>query len=432
MTTPATIFASAAADVTLDRVRQVVDQQLPEGLTLEYKETYANSVVKSVAAMGNSYGGIILVGVRDGAGSDRIVGVDEGEIVKIVNACHDSLEPPWEPEVIPVPLDDGSDRFVLVVRIDPAKVPRPLLLSGAAPVRLQGRNALANRDQLAFLFSESASVSTLTRQVLNPPILPTTVDGSPDADLILRSGLWVPLGEAACWRPLSEVGIEHLSGALNASPLGVELQRWAGNLGISGLNLFRRRGFNRARRARLTWEAVTSEPQRFPVESIAELVVPESYGASATMLSLTVDVVLRIRSIIAPEGLINGMPWRLSVPDLYSLAAGLLAGLTDPNVVTALADVAGIDPVLVGQPVSAYLITGPPVDELLYLQELRAVAGAGGSHGANLLADPTIDLGSPEGRRAQLSTWMQQVALDAGLQGMERLLGMLIEGGNLP
>ena len=40
------------------------------------------------------------------------------------------------------------------MRIDAARAPRPLLISGAAPVRLQGRNATADRSRLAQLFSE--------------------------------------------------------------------------------------------------------------------------------------------------------------------------------------------------------------------------------------------------------------------------------------
>ena len=427
MTSPATLFSSSAADVTLDRVRQLVDQNLPEGLTLEYKQAYTSSLVKSVAAMANSYGGLILVGVLDGAGTDRIAGVEEDEVVTIINACHDSLEPPWEPEVIPVALEDGSGRFVLVVRVDAARAPRPLLLAGAAPVRLQGRNAVASRDQLAALFTDGGSVTALTRQVISPPTMEMNPDGSPTADLILRSGLWIPLGEAARWRPLSERSIEHLSATLNRSPLGAELLRWAGNLGISGLNQFGRHGFNRARRARLVWQAVVSDPVRHPVEAIAELVVPESYGASASSFSLTVDIVLRVRSYLTPGDVAPATPWRIPVPELSDLIDGLLGGLTDPAVVSALADIASIDPVLVGQPASAYLYTGPAVDELLYLQALTPVVGAGGSHGASLMADPTIDLSTPEGRLVQLDTWMQQIALDAGLKGMEELLLSLRE-----
>jgi predicted HTH transcriptional regulator len=44
-------------------MRTLVAQNLPESLTLEYKEQYSSSLVETVAAMANSYGGLILVGV---------------------------------------------------------------------------------------------------------------------------------------------------------------------------------------------------------------------------------------------------------------------------------------------------------------------------------------------------------------------------------
>ena len=113
-------------------------------------------MVKSVAAMANSYGGLILVGVTDQPGPGRLAGVPEQALVQIVNACHEQLEPPWQPEIVPVPLTaEAGGRYILVMRIDAARAPRPLLISGAAPVRLQGRNATADRSRLAQLFSET-------------------------------------------------------------------------------------------------------------------------------------------------------------------------------------------------------------------------------------------------------------------------------------
>jgi hypothetical protein len=421
-----TLFASSAPGVTLDRVRQLIEQNLPEGLTLEYKEAYSSSLVKSVAAMANSYGGIILVGVRDGAGADRIAGVSEEAIVQIINACHDSLAPPWEPEVIPLQLDDGSDNLVLVVRVDPARAPRPLLLNGAAPVRLQGRNAVADSHRLAALFGEDHP-SALARQRMQQPVLPTRTDGSSDADLVLRSGFWVPLGDAASWRPLPDSGVDRLKEVLNKSALGQMLGRWAGLLGVPGLNPFERKGFNRARRARLVWQAVASGPVTYPVEAVADLVLPQSYGY-ADSLSFTVDIVMRVRAL-AEVAKANGFPvispWRIAVADLYATVDGLLEGLTDDGVVQALADVAGIDPAIVPQPLSAHLITEAAVEDLLHLDGLVLIKGAGGSHGANLAADPTRDLADWADRHGQIDAWMQQIALDAGLRGMEQLLARL-------
>lgn len=90
--------------MTLERVRELVAIGQPESLTLESTEKYTPKIPTSVAAMANSYGGLILVGVTERSVGDRIIGVPEDAIVQIVNGCHQTLEPPWEPEIIPVPL----------------------------------------------------------------------------------------------------------------------------------------------------------------------------------------------------------------------------------------------------------------------------------------------------------------------------------------
>jgi predicted HTH transcriptional regulator len=132
------LFACAAADMTIERVRELVSQDPPESLTLEFKEQYSPGVVKSVAAMANTYGGLILVGVTDRPGPNRLSGVPDSAVVQIANACHEALEPPWQPEIIPVPLDQSAGLYIVVIRVDPARAPRPLLMSGGAPIRLQG------------------------------------------------------------------------------------------------------------------------------------------------------------------------------------------------------------------------------------------------------------------------------------------------------
>jgi len=102
------LFACSPADVTLERVRELVGQDLPESLTLEYRERYSPSLVKSVAAMANSYGGLVLVGVKDQPGPERLAGLPEQAVVQIVDACHQKLEPPWQPELIPVRMTDDA------------------------------------------------------------------------------------------------------------------------------------------------------------------------------------------------------------------------------------------------------------------------------------------------------------------------------------
>lgn len=83
---------------------------------------------------------------------------------------------------------------------------------------------------------------------------------------------------------------------------------------------------------------------------------------------------------------------------------------------------AGIDPVIMPLPANLDFVTGLDVSDLLQTDGLAKIPGAGPSRGANLLTNPTLDLAKPQDRKIQLDDWLQQIALDAGLSGMESLL----------
>ena len=54
-----------------------------------------DTIARGVAALGNAYGGLLLVGVTD----DRIVrGVKEKAIESVADHCAAKIEPPWVPE----------------------------------------------------------------------------------------------------------------------------------------------------------------------------------------------------------------------------------------------------------------------------------------------------------------------------------------------
>jgi hypothetical protein len=83
---------------------------------------------------------------------------------------------------------------------------------------------------------------------------------------------------------------------------------------------------------------------------------------------------------------------------------GLGATLTDQNVLSALADLAGIDPLVVPRPANLDLVTDPSVTDLLDLAGLIQAEDAGTSHGANLLANPALDVRDPATARNKSTT----------------------------
>ncbi|MGH3783093.1 MAG: AlbA family DNA-binding domain-containing protein [Pseudonocardiaceae bacterium] len=427
------LLYAAESDVTIERVRALVKQVGPEAPTIEYKEQMADSIARGVAALANTYGGLLLVGVTD---TSRIVkGVKERTIESVAEHCAAKIEPPWVPPIIPVPLGQGSDLYVLVLRVVPGQHPRPLLVDGVAPVRHQNTSHPADWQRLRDLFAEAGAVLQDDAWTIQIPSLPQGADGTSDSnvDLIIRSGLDLPVSREAKWRPLSERTVAAFTDALERSSLTSVMASIAlGGALTGGSDSFRPRGLNRSRTVTLQWWcAPDGWPQDWakPVEATVRLAVPGSYGSFNRNLRVEIDVVVRrsppaeiVRQQSADGQQVHLPAWRITVHQLGELIDAMLATLSGKDVVGPLADLAGIDPVAVPQPRVMHMVTERPVTEVLDTTGLRLIPEAGVSKGAHLLADPALDLADEDDRREQVTAWVTQIALDAGLRGMEQLL----------
>jgi hypothetical protein len=89
--------------------------------------------------MANLHGGLIFIGITD---QDRkIVGVPREVMAYVADVLATHLESPrWQPEMIEVPLDDGSGRCLLVLRVNPDTAPRPVFVQLTARFSKEKRN----------------------------------------------------------------------------------------------------------------------------------------------------------------------------------------------------------------------------------------------------------------------------------------------------
>ncbi len=423
------LLHAAPSEFTIERVRALVHQVGPEAPTVEYKEKMADSVARGVAALANTYGGLLLIGVTDKTRSAK--GVNEKTIDAVADHCHAKIEPPWVPEIIPVPLGQGSDLYVLVLRIVPGLHPRPLLVDGVAYVRDHSTTHAANWHRLKELFAETVSAQEPAWN-LHAPDLPRSSQGGPDStvDFVIRTGLNFPVSAEALWRPLSERTVDAFADGLNTSRLNSMLRRLSmGPTWNGGLSPFERWGFNRSRDVRLRWSAV---PERWPteteppVQAMAHLQVPGAYGQHEQRLKVELDVIARISDItdVLQRGVRHIEPTRerISVHRLAGLVDAMVDAMVNPSVVAPLAELAAIDPLAVPQPRNVHIVMGRPVSEVLDTAALTPIPNAGGSHGAHLLVDPALDLADSAERWKQVTLWIEQAALDAGLLGMETTL----------
>ena len=433
--TQSLLYAAAESDVTIERVRALVKQVGPEAPTIEYKENMATSIAWGVAALANTYGGLLLVGVTD---DRQMRGVKEKTIESIAEHCQAKIEPPWVPPIVPVRLRADMDLFVLVLRVVPGQHPRPLLVDGVAPVRHQNTTHPADWQRLRDLFAEAGTVVQDDAWTIQAPSVPQGTDGTPDStvDLVIRSGLDFPVSREAKWRALSERTVDAFTHALTLSLLDEVMAGIALGATFRGSSdSFSPRGLNRSRAVTLTWWGAPDgwPPDRpKPVEASVRLTVPGSYGQVNQNLRVEIDIVVR-RSTwpkIILDQVSDGPPipfpprW-ITTQELGELIDAMLATLTSKDIIEPLADLAGIDPIAVPQPRVMHMVTARPVIDVLDTTGLRPIPEAGVSKGAHLLADPARDLADEDDRREQVAAWLTQIAMDAGLRGMEQLLDRL-------
>jgi hypothetical protein len=432
VTSAQSLLYAAPSDITIDRVRSLVKQVGPESPTLEYKAQMADTIAKGVAALANTYGGLLLVGVAD----DRTVrGVKEKTIESVAEHCAAKIEPPWVPEIIRVPLGQGSDLHVLVLRVVPGRHPRPLLVDGVAYVRHQNTTHPADWQRLKELFTEAAVARQEEVWNLHAPNLPQGPDGAPDStvDFILRSGLNFTVAPEAEWRPLAEAVVDAFINVLNRSSLNSALRRFSlAGAPVGGMDPFHREGHNRSRMVRLVWWGVPSgwpEGKPGPIEASVCVEVPGGYGNANAHMRIEADVLVRYTAVGEvtrgrfPERVGAILPqWHVPPLQLGELMDALVGTLAGRDVVAPLADLSGIDPEAIPQPRVMHMVAGRAITEVLDTTGLRQIPGAGYSGGAHLLADPALDLKDDDDRSEQIRRWLIQIALDAGMTGMENVL----------
>jgi hypothetical protein len=326
----------------------------------------------------------------------------EAEIREFVDGCHSRLEPPsWLPEIIAVPLETDrepgsprSPRGLVVIRVDADTAPRPVMCDGTVPIRTHGSTVKADRERIAVLFAEEPRLTSRYAVDLPTPSLNRQGDGSTDIDLVLRGGVSIPMDPMATWRPLSERGISALAAALDKSRVVKSISSVT-NGGISPSGLFDRHGFNRSNHARLarTWTSDPTQPPTFEV--VAEVELSGAGGAGGGLLRCRLDVVVRLSAWTHRYNPSPPERWRCTIPELAELIEGLTASLVDDGVTSALAGLAVTDSAAVLPPSVLHFVTGPEVGQLLDPYGLSAIPGAGTSHGARVMADPTADLTDP-------------------------------------
>ena len=173
---------------------------LTESMTLELKrQRSSNNVAEAVAALANSDGGVVLVGVDD-KGTDvreRFVGVTPDEHDRLIGHLRSLLDP--IPEVIPVAMPN-KDALIIVLRVRADDYLHPVLVGGKVVYRVPGATVPADRQRVVDLLRrDERQVTTGIKlpsmaRLTDPARTPLWTDDNDSIESVVRviGGLVLP------------------------------------------------------------------------------------------------------------------------------------------------------------------------------------------------------------------------------------------------
>lgn len=118
------MFTLKPEEVNFEKIESFCKEQIPEGETIEYKGDFPSNLEKSISAMANTYGGIILIGVEaDQTTNTPILPIkgrefSKGLEEKVTSICLRKIYHPYIPwvKVCPFKNEEGEENCVVFIR----------------------------------------------------------------------------------------------------------------------------------------------------------------------------------------------------------------------------------------------------------------------------------------------------------------------------
>jgi hypothetical protein len=229
------LYDVPASDVTYELLEGFVNDALEtnlltESMTLELKRRRTlSNVAEAVAALANSDGGIVLVGVDDKGSDirDRFVGVPRDEHDRLVDHLRSLLDP--IPEVIPVAVPN-KNALIIVLRVRAENYLHPVMVGGKVVYRVPGATVPADRQRVVDLLrrDEGQAATGMKLPVMPrltaPAQVPLWTDGASAIESVVRIMGGLVLPSRALDRPwLTTAARDAIVESLNASviPAGI-------------------------------------------------------------------------------------------------------------------------------------------------------------------------------------------------------------------
>lgn len=148
------LFGKPLNEVTVNDVKLFCDKQIKEGINLDYKKDLnPKSIVKAIAAMGNTRGGWLIVGVEDKDDKPHlpVVGMDFVEHIEltITNIVLSHMSSPLIPIIHVCPPDKDDKTFVIMYVPESIDAPHWLFNKKELYVRVEQRTDHTDWERFA-------------------------------------------------------------------------------------------------------------------------------------------------------------------------------------------------------------------------------------------------------------------------------------------
>lgn len=132
---------------TIEILNELIKHPDVENETLDFKERRMGELAKDIAAMANTSGGILALGIEqtdDGFSKDGWDKGDEDKSKKQISDHLYKIQP--VPKINPVPLYDTNGKFYWIVAVEPVIKHRPYMINGQCFIRVGSNTMGASRE----------------------------------------------------------------------------------------------------------------------------------------------------------------------------------------------------------------------------------------------------------------------------------------------
>ena len=161
-------------DISWESVEEFCRGLVPEGTTVDYKHDWPRGLENDIAAMANTLGGLLIIGVACDAQERPIVPIAGIEVavrleLRVYDVCQGAIFPPVVPEVKACLNADGT-RAVVVVRIPMSRLLHAVDRNTRVYVRTGNRNShteLADLDRIQWLLDHREALELQRDELVN-------------------------------------------------------------------------------------------------------------------------------------------------------------------------------------------------------------------------------------------------------------------------